>query len=110
MASRISSSKEAAMTWIGKFALVCAAVVALGCDTNRRNTTVDQNSPNNQSNQTTRDRGTVGTSGASASDRDFVDKAASSGMAEVELGKMALDRATSNEVKQFAQMMVRDHT
>jgi putative membrane protein len=32
------------------------------------------------------------------------------GLAEVELGKMASERATNPDVKAFAQMMVRDHS
>jgi putative membrane protein len=46
----------------------------------------------------------------SAGDRNFVEESLSAGMAEVELGRMAQQRATSPEVKQFAEMMVRDHT
>ncbi len=45
----------------------------------------------------------------STSDETFVKKAAEGGMAEVELGKLAADKATSNEVKQFGQKMVEDH-
>jgi putative membrane protein len=45
----------------------------------------------------------------STSDETFVKKAAEGGMAEVELGKLAADKATSNEVKQFGQKMVDDH-
>jgi putative membrane protein len=43
------------------------------------------------------------------SDQKFVTKAAEGGMAEVELGKLAADKATNPEVKQFAQRMVDDH-
>ncbi len=43
-------------------------------------------------------------------DADFMVKAASGGMLEVELGKMALQKASSPQVKQFAQQMVTDHT
>jgi len=44
------------------------------------------------------------------SDADFVKAAASGGMHEVELGKLAADRAKDPGVKQFGQMMVTDHT
>jgi len=41
---------------------------------------------------------------------NFWTTAAQGGMAEVELGKLAASKATNPEVKQFAQMMVTDHT
>jgi putative membrane protein len=43
-------------------------------------------------------------------DSDFLKKAAEGGMAEVELGKLALQKASSPDVKEFADMMIRDHT
>jgi putative membrane protein len=46
----------------------------------------------------------------SASDRTFVRKAAEGGLAEVEFGKLAAERASSQDVKQFGQRMVDDHT
>ena len=42
--------------------------------------------------------------------RDFVMEAASGGMMEVELGQLAQQKATSQKVKDFGAMMVRDHT
>lgn len=40
----------------------------------------------------------------------FVQEAAVGGMAEVELGKLASERASSDQVKQFAQRIVTDHS
>ena len=42
-------------------------------------------------------------------DMKFAEKAAMSGMAEVKLGQLALEKASSPEVKQFAQKMIDDH-
>jgi len=42
-------------------------------------------------------------------DRRFVETAARDGMSEVELGKLALEKAKKQSVKDFAQMMVDDH-
>jgi putative membrane protein len=44
-----------------------------------------------------------------ASDQEFVTKAAQGGMAEVVLGEIALERGRSQDVKTFAKAMVRDH-
>ncbi|MBY0456013.1 MAG: DUF4142 domain-containing protein, partial [Gemmataceae bacterium] len=43
-------------------------------------------------------------------DATFVKKAASGGLHEVELGKLAATKAKSDEVKRFAEQMVKDHT
>jgi putative membrane protein len=54
----------------------------------------------------------VGTGGAGAnvkSDGEFVHDVAVKNLAEMELSRMALDRATSPEVKAFAQIMIHDH-
>jgi len=41
---------------------------------------------------------------------DFVTMAASAGMAEVKLGQLAAEHASSDDVKKFGQHMVDDHT
>ncbi len=40
---------------------------------------------------------------------DFVDEASAGGVAEIETGKLALEKGTSPEVKTFAQQMIDDH-
>ena len=44
-----------------------------------------------------------------AADKMFMKKAAEGGLAEVQLGQLAADKASSNDVKQFGQQMVDDH-
>jgi putative membrane protein len=43
-------------------------------------------------------------------DRSFVKKAAKSGMAEVNISRVAVERTSNQQVREFAQMMVADHT
>jgi len=45
-----------------------------------------------------------------AGDTSFAMKAAQANFAEVELGKLAQQKASSDDVKKFAQMMVDDHS
>lgn len=45
-----------------------------------------------------------------AFDSEFMTKAASGGMLEVQLGQQVAQKATTPDVKQFAQQMVTDHT
>lgn len=49
-------------------------------------------------------------SGLSAADQKFVREAVQGGMAEVELGKLATEKASNEAVKKFGQRMVDDHT
>lgn len=48
--------------------------------------------------------------GEQQSDEDFVKEAASAGLMEVELGRYAQQNATNPRVKNFAAMMVKDHS
>jgi putative membrane protein len=48
--------------------------------------------------------------GMKSPDEKFVIDAAHAGMAEVELGKLATEKASKEEVKTFAQRMVDDHS
>jgi putative membrane protein len=46
----------------------------------------------------------------SALDKMFVKKALQGGMAEVQLGQLTLQKSNNDQVKQFAQRMIDDHT
>ncbi|MFY9676876.1 MAG: DUF4142 domain-containing protein [Terriglobales bacterium] len=52
----------------------------------------------------------MGNSSMSASDKKFVREAAQGGMAEVELGKIAAEKGSTDDVKKFGQRMVDDHS
>jgi putative membrane protein len=43
-------------------------------------------------------------------DAEFIPKAAGGGMTEVELGKLAAEKGASQEVKNFGNQMVKDHS
>jgi putative membrane protein len=90
----------------GLLALACAAMLSVACHNNGLNS----------ARTTTSDNGNVvGTSGEaidtslSNGDRSFVDDLTYAGNAEVDLGRLASERAASPQVKKFAQMMVDDH-
>lgn len=93
------------MKRIGFLSIVLAAVVAVGCESNRSANTTNTGDP-----------AAVGTAGeadrskVSSGDKDFVNDLTIANMAEVELGKMAIERSTNAEVKKFGQTMVDDHT
>jgi putative membrane protein len=54
--------------------------------------------------------GATGQSQLSAPDRQFMSKAAQGGLAEVQLGQLAAQKASNDAVKQFGQRMVQDHS
>src|ERR1700704_2918254 len=54
--------------------------------------------------------GAAASRSSTSSDQDFVTKAAQGNSAEVELGKIVAAKSKNPSVKQFAQMMVKDHT
>jgi putative membrane protein len=90
------------MKFRGLLALACAGALMAGCHNNRTSNTI---ATSNESDAT----GTAGT-GVSTSDKNWVNDQLAGGMAEVDLAKVAKDHAASAEVKQFAQMMIDDHT
>ena len=96
------------MKWKGLFSLAGAAMFTVACADGR-----DADSAAGRAGEPA----SVGTTGAAAADergaadvQQFVSQAAMAGNAEVQLGQLASERAVNREVKQFAEMMVTDHT
>jgi putative membrane protein len=56
-----------------------------------------------------KDAASKSTAPLSRSERKFIEKVAEAGHAEVELGRLAQERATSDAIKQFGRRMVDDH-
>jgi putative membrane protein len=81
------------------------AVISVGCSNAQRTST--------QTSEIQPRGAAVGTGGAAANDvkgdEEFVRDAAIMNMAEIELSRMALAKATSSDVKSFAQRMIEDH-
>ena len=63
----------------------------------------------NQSKDTTTNVAATGGIAVDEADSKFATTAAVGGMAEVELGKLALQKSTNAQIKEFATMMVNDH-
>ena len=82
-------------------ALAVLGLMCVGCSTDKaatRDTAAPANSASSASSPSTN------------SDQAFVTKAAQGNSAEVELGKVVAAKSKDPNVKQFAQMMVKDHT
>ena len=93
--------RRSGLAW---FAVVAITIVVSGCS--RREGTKPA------SEESAARAGAVGTGGAGANvkeDNDFVRDVALKNMAEIELSRMALDKAASPQVKAFAQMMIEAH-
>ena len=90
------------MKWTGFASLACAAVLAVGCGNGARDDTYRAEDGSVV--------GTTGETGIDSGDRNFVEELTYAGAAEVELGKLAVERASSADVKKFGQMMIDDHT
>jgi putative membrane protein len=66
--------------------------------------------PSGQTPSSTKSTTTQQKATASAADKTFAHDMAVAGMAEVQLGKLAAERASNPDVKAFAQTMVKDHS
>jgi putative membrane protein len=83
-------------------------------NSNTGNTNTSQNRNANRSNRNSSNAnatgGRAGMGTLNSKDHDFIMDAAMGGLMEVELGRVAAQRGTSDAVKQFGQRMVDDHS
>lgn len=73
-------------------------------------TTNTPGNPGTSGQTTSGERDRQSGSGAATKAQAFMHQAAIGGLAEVELGRLASEKASSDEVKQFGQRMVTDHS
>jgi putative membrane protein len=93
------------MKRMGLLSITFAAVVTVACGgANDRAEFDANNAPGADA------VGTTGDNQLTGGDRDFIEESAAAGMAEVELGKLAVERGQSADVKRFAQMMIDEHS
>ena len=91
----------------GILVLTVLGLMSLGCNNNKA-AEKDSNSANSGTNQPPASAAAAPAS--TNSDQDFVAKAAKGNREEVTLGKMVASKTKDPNVRQFAQMMVKDHT
>ena len=84
------------------FVLLVLALMTVGCTSTNKAATPDTAAQPNS--------GAAASSPSINSDQNFVTKAAQGNSAEIELGKIVAAKSKNPSVKQFAQMMVKDHT
>ncbi|HSK44707.1 MAG TPA: DUF4142 domain-containing protein [Candidatus Binatia bacterium] len=82
------------------FALLMLGLISVGCTSTNKAATPDT---------TAQPSSGAAASSPSSPDQDFITKAAQGNSAEVELGKIVAAKSKNPSVKQFAQMMVKDH-
>jgi putative membrane protein len=89
------------------FAFGAAMTLTAVAQENKTGTPQDKN-PNGTAMSSKKSSGESGA--MTMADKTFVKKAAEGGLAEVELGKLATEKASTDQVKKFGQRMVDDHS
>jgi putative membrane protein len=89
-------------------AISAATFAFQGCNSGNKDAKQTADSLNKTKDTTSNAMATGGIA-VDAGDAGFTTKAAVGGMAEVALGKLALEKTTNPKIKEFAGMMVNDH-
>jgi putative membrane protein len=90
--------------------LLAFGLITMGCSSNNKAATSDNNTAQPASNNPNSATSSSAAATNTNPDQDFVANAAKGNRAEVVLGKMVAAKTKDPSVKQFAQMMVKDHT
>jgi len=93
--------------------LIAICTILFACNDAGTSDSVESADSSNEAKMDAADSGTAATVTATPVDEasaEFFVKAADGGMAEVAAGKMAQEKSTNAKIKDFAQMMVNDHT
>jgi putative membrane protein len=108
------------MTKVGLAALVLTSAVAMGCGGDRDQGVRDDGAPGTnrtdtvgtggEARDTTTTPGDTRPQGVAGDVERWVHDITMHNTAEIELGKIASERAANAQVKQYGQMMVKDHT
>ncbi|UFH52469.1 DUF4142 domain-containing protein [Spirosoma sp. KNUC1025] len=86
--------------------LLAVSTLSFQACSSKKTETADSVENADSSNEAKEDLGT----GQNDDTNEFAVKAANGGMLEVELGRMAEEKAVSKDVKEFGAMMVKDHS
>ncbi|WP_342646797.1 DUF4142 domain-containing protein [Mucilaginibacter sp. CSA2-8R] len=92
------------------FMMAIAALSFQSCGGNSSNDSKEMADSANHSKDTSTNAAATGGIAVETDDSKFATEAANGGMAEVELAKLAETKATNPKVKEFASMMIKDHT
>lgn len=86
------------------------AATIVSCNSASKDSKERADSVNNKYDSLNNKNTETGDRALSGPDSKFAVEAANGGLTEVEIGKLAQQKATNNEVKAFGSMMVHDHT